>query len=125
MSCLSKGTAPKGLDKPKKPEAPDRAPSPLKISCLDHILEAIDIEPVTYRIEYADGILPFQQFLEQLGDTGLAVVRLGQHLHNDVGDVVGGAGGGFEKSHPHPVDRFFGEIISQLLEIDPGVKRLS
>jgi hypothetical protein len=35
-----------------------------KISCLDHILKAVDIKPVTSRIEHADGILLFQQFLK-------------------------------------------------------------
>ena len=51
--------------------------SGLKISCLNHIFKAVDIEPMTGRIEHADGVLPLQQFLEQLGDAGFAVGWLG------------------------------------------------
>ena len=64
----------------------------LEIPCLHHILNAIDVEPMTCCIEYPDGILPFQQFLEQLRDAGFAVGWLGQHFYNDVGDELGGAG---------------------------------
>ena len=64
----------------------------LEISCLDHIIEAVDVEPVTCCIEYPDGILPFQQFLEQLGNTGLAVGWLGEYLRNDASDECGRAG---------------------------------
>jgi hypothetical protein len=76
-------------------------------------------------IEYTDWILPFQQFLEQLGDTGLAVGLLGQYFYNDVGNMAGAAGRDFEESHPYPVDGFFGHVVPQLLEIDLGVKSLS
>ena len=68
------------LNKPNRPD--DR----LEISCLDHILNAVDVEPMPDCIEHADGILPFQQFLEQLGDAGFAVGRLGQDFRDDVGD---------------------------------------
>jgi len=64
---------PDKLDRPDKPERLDR----LKVPCLDHIIEAVDVEPVPCRIEDADGILPFQQFLEQLGNAGLTVGWLG------------------------------------------------
>ena len=64
----------------------------LEIPCLDHILAAIDIKPMTCCIEYPDGILPFQQFLEQLGNAGFAVGWLGQHFYHDVGDELYRAG---------------------------------
>ncbi len=38
------GTRPGGLDRSK-------------VACLDHIIETVDIEPVTYRIKHANGIL--------------------------------------------------------------------
>ena len=94
----------------------------LEVSCLDHILNAINVEPVTCRIEYPNGILPFQQFLEQLGNAGFAVGWLGQHFYNDVGDECYRVGRDFEEPHPDPVDGFFGERVSQLLEIDLGVE---
>ena len=94
----------------------------LEISCLDHILDAIDVEPVTGRIEYPDGILPFQQFLEQLGNAGFAVGWFGQHFYNDVGDEFYRVGRDFEEPHPDSVDGFFGEIVSQLLEIDLSIE---
>jgi hypothetical protein len=79
-----------GLIQPNKPDQPDRPEEPyLKIPCLHYILKAIDVEPVTSRIEDADGILPFQQFLEQLGDACLAVARLRQEFGDDVGDELG------------------------------------
>ena len=79
---------------------------------------------MTGRIEHSDGILPFQQFLEQLGDAGFAVGGLGQQFHNDVGDVDCGAGRDFEEPHPYAMDGFVGDVVSQLLEIDLGVKGL-
>jgi len=57
----------------------DRGLGLLKISCLEHILDAVDVESMPNCIEYTEGILPFQQFLEQLGDTSLAVGLLGLH----------------------------------------------
>ncbi len=64
----------------------------LEVSCLHHIFNAINVEPVACRVEHSDGILPFQQFLEQLGDACLAVSWLGQQFRNDAGDECGGAG---------------------------------
>ena len=61
----------------------------LKVSCLDDVLNAINVEPVPGCVQDSDRILPFQQFLEQLGDAGLVVGRLGEDLHNDVGDERG------------------------------------
>jgi hypothetical protein len=58
----------------------------LKVSRLDHILDTVDVKPVTGGIEHPDRILPFQQFLEQLRNAGLAVGWFGQHFYNDVGD---------------------------------------
>ena len=53
------------------------------MSCFNQILETIDVEPVPCRIEHSERILPFQQFLEQLGDSGFSVARLGQKLHGN------------------------------------------
>src|SRR6185295_19552331 len=96
-----------------------------KASCLYHIIQAVDVEPVTCRIEHSDWILPFQELLEQLGDAGLAIAWLGQEFHDDIGDVHSGSRGDFEESHPDAVDRFFGDVISQVLEVDLGVKGFS
>lgn len=52
----------------------------LKLSCLDHIFETIDIEPVADRVEDADGLLSLEQFLNQLGDRGFAIAGLCEHL---------------------------------------------
>ena len=64
----------------------------LEVSRLDHILDAINVEPVAGGIEHSDGILPFQQFLEQLGNAGFAVGWLSQHFYNGVGNECGRAG---------------------------------
>ncbi len=49
----------------------------LKVSRLDHILDTINVEPVACCVEDADGMLSFQQLLEQLRDASLAVGWLG------------------------------------------------
>ena len=96
-----------------------------KISSLNHILKAVDVEPVPRRIEDTDGILSFQQFLEQLRNTGLAVAWVGEEFRDDVGDECGGNGRHFEEPHPDPVDGCLREVVPQLLEIDLVVKGLS
>ncbi len=74
LSCLvesRKPEQPNRLNRPEKPEA-----LRLEVPCLDHILEAVDVEPVTCRVEHADRIVSLQQFLKQLGDAGFAVAGL-------------------------------------------------
>ena len=99
--------------KPNKPDQPKRPDEPcLKVSRLDYILDAVDVEPVACRVEHPDRILPFQQFLEQLRDAGFVVGWFGQHFHNDVGDEFGGTWRDLEKPHPDAMDGFFWELIS-------------
>ena len=45
---------PNQLDRPDRPDPPDR----LKTPCLDDVIEAVDIEPMTCRIEHSNWILP-------------------------------------------------------------------
>ena len=49
----------------------------LKVSRLDDIFDAINVEPVPGCVQHPDRILPFQQFLKKLGDAGFAVSWLG------------------------------------------------
>ncbi len=61
----------------------------LETSRLHHILNAINVEPVPGCVQHPDWVLPFQQFLEQLGNACFAVSWLGQQFRNDAGDECG------------------------------------
>jgi hypothetical protein len=54
-----------------------------KLSCLDDIVQAVDIKPVTNRIQHPNGLLTVQQCLQQMGDTGFAISWVGHYRRKD------------------------------------------
>ena len=93
-----------------------------KVSGLNHIFEAVDIQPVTDRIQYPDRILSLQKFLKQLRNTGLSILWLGEYVQEEIVDLTGCGGRELEKSHPDPVNRFRWNTISQFFEVDLHIK---